>query len=273
MLSKIISGGQTGADRAALDVAISFGIDHGGFVPKGRKAEDGVIATGYNLTELETRRYAVSTEKNIVHSDGTLIISRGDLKGGSGLTRTMALNHDKPWFHLNLGTAELLAGAGSANSWIDKNSIEILNVAGPRLSEDPGIYEAAVKALKALLCLNLLGVISCSQGPSELFGATEAFFFPPTGFDEAVDAIESGLSLREKTIIPKLNKEDLGSLYQALGEYHILNFKLGSGNSELMDDCYSRSCQEMITEEDASKVILKAIWERIRKTYLLRAVR
>ncbi len=268
MLSKIISGGQTGVDRAALDVAISFGIDHGGFVPKGRKAEDGVIATGYNLTELDTRRYAARTEKNVAHSDGTLIISRGGLKGGSRLTRTLALSHEKPWLNLDLGAIELLAGAGSASSWIDKNSIEILNVAGPRSSEDPGIYGAAVKALKTLLCLNLVGISICDS-----LGRSDASLFPPTGMDRAVDTIESRLSLREKAIISRLNKEDLGVLYGALGEYIILNFKLGSGNSELLEVCHVRSGQEMITEMDASKIILEALWERIRKTYLLRVVK
>ena len=193
MLSKIISGGQTGVDRAALDVAISFGIDHGGFVPKGRKAEDGVIATGYNLTELDTRRYAARTEKNVAHSDGTLIISRGGLKGGSRLTRTLALSHEKPWLNLDLGAIELLAGAGSASSWIDKKQYRDIECGGSKIERGSRHIRRSCQGAQDLLCLNLVGISICDS-----LGRSDASLFPPTGMDRAVDTIESRLSLRKR---------------------------------------------------------------------------
>jgi len=92
-IKKIISGGQTGADRAALDFAIEVGIPHGGWVPKGRKAEDGEIPDKYSLQEMATSSYPARTEKNVIDSDGTLIISHGRLSGGSLSTKKVADEH------------------------------------------------------------------------------------------------------------------------------------------------------------------------------------
>jgi predicted Rossmann-fold nucleotide-binding protein len=100
MISKLISGGQTGADRAALDVAIDLGIPHGGWLPKGRKTEAGRLPAKYQLNELPTDSYPKRTEQNVIDSDGTLIVSHGPLTGGSDYTRQMAEKHGKPLMHI-----------------------------------------------------------------------------------------------------------------------------------------------------------------------------
>ncbi|MDM8542637.1 putative molybdenum carrier protein [Desulfococcaceae bacterium HSG9] len=82
VLQKIVSGGQTGADQGALDAAISLGIDHGGWLPKGRKTENGALPSNYNLKEMDSAHYAKRTLQNVIDSDGTLIISHGPLTGG-----------------------------------------------------------------------------------------------------------------------------------------------------------------------------------------------
>ena len=102
MISKIISGGQTGADRAALDVAIELDIPHGGCIPKGRKTDDGTLPEKYCLNEMPTASYSARTEKNVLDSDGTLIISHGKLNGGAALTRQFAKKHNRPWMHVDL---------------------------------------------------------------------------------------------------------------------------------------------------------------------------
>ena len=98
MIKKIISGGQTGADRAALDVALKFGIPHGGWIPKGRKTEKGPLPEMYRLKEMPTESYEARTEKNVQDSDGTFIIARGKLTGGTDYTRHMTLKHKKQIF-------------------------------------------------------------------------------------------------------------------------------------------------------------------------------
>src|ERR1700732_297901 len=97
MLRKVISGGQTGADRAGLDFAIETGLEHGGYVPRGRKAEDGRIDERYNLVELSTSSYPARTRKNVEESDGTVIFSlERRLSGGTKLTRDYAHKLGKP---------------------------------------------------------------------------------------------------------------------------------------------------------------------------------
>jgi hypothetical protein len=141
MLKKIISGGQTGVDRAALDAAIRMGISHGGWIPKGRLTEDGTLPETYHLDEMETDSYPERTEKNVVVSDGTLIISRGPLTGGTEYTRKMVLKHGKQMLHIDPALhSNPLAAASLVSSWIEMQRIEILNVAGPRASKDPDIY-------------------------------------------------------------------------------------------------------------------------------------
>ena len=148
MLKKIVSGGQTGVDRAALDAAIRMGIPHGGWIPKGRLTEDGPLPERYHLDEMPTDSYPERTEKNVLDSDGTLIISRGVPQGGTDYTRKMALRHGKQMLHIDLSLhSNSLDAASLVSSWLQMNKIEALNVAGPRASKDPNIYAEALTLL------------------------------------------------------------------------------------------------------------------------------
>ena len=131
MLEKIISGGQTGADRAALDAAIDLHIPHGGWVPKGRRAEDGVLAGKYKLEELPTRSYPARTEKNIRDSDGTLIFTHGSLTGGSKLTYGLASKNKKPCLHVDFATYNATKATTKIIGWIFQNNIRVLNSVQP----------------------------------------------------------------------------------------------------------------------------------------------
>ena len=132
MINKIISGGQTGVDRAALDSAINNGIEHGGWCPRGRVAEDGMIDSQYNLKETESSNYYCRTEWNVRDSDGTLILHYDHLEGGTALTSRFAKKHNKPYMLVdlrnNVDTATLL-------KWIKNQDISVLNIAGPRESK------------------------------------------------------------------------------------------------------------------------------------------
>jgi hypothetical protein len=152
MVKKIISGGQTGADQAALDVAIKSGISHGGWIPKGRLTETGVLDDKYHLKEMETANYNKRTEQNVIDSDGTLIISHGKLTGGSEYTRDVALGHGRPWLHIDLNQTESLQAAKQIKYWLVEYEVEVLNVAGPRASKDPAIYRSTTDILERVLC-------------------------------------------------------------------------------------------------------------------------
>ncbi|MEJ2688633.1 MAG: putative molybdenum carrier protein [Deltaproteobacteria bacterium] len=150
---KIISGGQTGADRAALDVAIRKGFAHGGWIPKGRLTEAGPLPEKYKLQETATESYSQRTEKNIQEADGTVILSHGILTGGSSLTEKLAQKHGKPLLHLNLDKISLTDAARRLHCWLAANEIEVVNVAGTRASTDPEIYDATVQVLELALCI------------------------------------------------------------------------------------------------------------------------
>ena len=134
-------------DRVALDAAIATGIPHGGWVPKGRKAEDGIIPSRYNLLELDDEEYAARTLKNVQDSDGTLIITRGNPDGGTLFTLEIAAEHNKPFLVTDLQISDPTESGKEILSWLSSNSIEVLNVAGPRESKKPGIYEQALQLL------------------------------------------------------------------------------------------------------------------------------
>jgi predicted Rossmann-fold nucleotide-binding protein len=136
-LDKVISGGQTGVDRAGLDAAMEAGIPVGGYCPKGRLAEDGAIPRKYPMTELMGDGYPARTEKNVMESDGTLILNVGTLSGGTRQTLDFARKHGKPCLVLQLDTD---AHLDAIRSWIEENEIRIMNIAGPRESKCPGLY-------------------------------------------------------------------------------------------------------------------------------------
>ena len=146
MIKKIISGGQTGADRAALDFAIYHDIPHGGWCPKGRLAEDGIIEKRYRLTETSTKNYPQRTEKNVNDADGTVIFTVSPkLTGGSKKTAELAIKHSKPWIHLRGGSCD---APEKLLAFIDKNNIKTLNVAGARDSKESDIYEFVKQMLE-----------------------------------------------------------------------------------------------------------------------------
>ncbi len=145
---KIISGGQTGVDRAALDAALELGIPCGGWCPKGRKAEDGPIPPQYPLQETTSADYRVRTEKNVTDSDGTLILTHGPVTGGTAYTVKLARKHKKPYLIVDLA---LPSDPKPALAWLLQNEIETLNVAGPRESKVPGVHDLAVEFLRETL--------------------------------------------------------------------------------------------------------------------------
>lgn len=147
-LERIVSGGQSGVDRAALELAEAQGIPYGGWCPKGRRAEDGPIDLRHPLRETPSKEYRQRTAWNVRDSDGTLILCRGVLSGGTALTRRIAQENGKPLFVADLAWMENLA---TIRAWLYREEVRVLNVAGPRESENPGIQAQARAFLTALL--------------------------------------------------------------------------------------------------------------------------
>ena len=149
-VKKIISGGQTGVDRAALDISIVLGIPHGGFCPLGRRAEDGIIPSKYDLIEHESLKYIDRTRQNVESSEGTLILHAGIISNGTASTEEFCIQKEKPILIINI-LDESKSFRLNFHHWLKKNSINILNVAGPRESEGT-IYNVSKNVLCHLLC-------------------------------------------------------------------------------------------------------------------------
>lgn len=149
----ILSGGQTGIDRMALDLAMEMEIPHSGWCPKDRRSEDGAIAQRYQLTETDSRNYAVRTKKNIDDSDGTLIFHSGVIGGGTELTVKLCQRLSKPLlvFSLEQVESQLVSPIELASDWLRSNKICILNIAGPRLSSAPNLPERVKPFLRDVL--------------------------------------------------------------------------------------------------------------------------
>ena len=150
-LARIVSGGQTGVDLAALDAALTAGFPCGGWVPRGRFNEDGPIDPCYPVQETDRRKLAQRTEWNVRDSDATLILSRGALTGGSALTEKLAQRYAKPCLHVDLAALSPEQVIDRITRWLDAIDGAVLNIAGPRRSNDPGIYALAYRVTEALL--------------------------------------------------------------------------------------------------------------------------
>lgn len=147
-VEQVISGGQTGVDRAALDVAMRLGIACGGWCPKGRRAEDGPIAPSYLLREASSARYPQRTRLNVRDADATLVLCAGPPTGGTALTVRLAKRMGKPVLVVDL---EAGASPEEIRAWLGRIRPRILNVAGPRASESPGIYARAADLVRGVL--------------------------------------------------------------------------------------------------------------------------
>ena len=275
MIKRIVSGGQTGADRAALDVAIKLGIAHGGWIPRGRLTENGELPPEYHLKETLSSQYPERTEKNVVDSEGTLILSHGPLTGGTEYTREMAIKHRRPWLFIDLERTAAFQAATAINKWILQKKIEILNVAGPRASEDPSIYQDTLNILESVYYLglvesNMTGDNTISSPIQQQMEHTDQ---KPQNVREAVELLSNRLPLKDKTTVANMSQTELPAIQAGLAGYILNNFGLLSGNRELMKSCRSESKRTFQQEEDAVTVIITALWQELQKTHKLRVVK
>jgi len=151
MIEKVVSGGQTGVDRAALDAAIEAGFACGGWCPRGRRAEDGAISDFYPLKETPSADYLDRTRRNVEDSDGTLIVAPGPPAGGTLATFAHAGRVGRPVLVVDPADHQGDDALGDIAGWLETHRIRVLNVAGPRESGNPGIYLAARDLIARLL--------------------------------------------------------------------------------------------------------------------------
>jgi hypothetical protein len=273
MIEKIISGGQTGADQGALDAAIKLGIPHGGWIPKGRLTENGPLSKKYHLIEMPTESYPERTKKNIRESDGTLILSHGRLTGGSEYTRKWTLKYGKPMLHIDLNNMQAPYATAKIYNWTSDHDIKVLNVAGPRASKDTKIYDATIYILEDVYSLDLTEhQMDVSLMFNNRWKNEEHPIDMPKTVDEAAQDIIGDMDLRNKVSLANLTENELIPIQLSLGMYIKEKLKIWSVNKQLEESCIQACREEGLDESNPAMVIVKRIWERLKKTYKLRIV-
>ncbi len=274
MIKKIVSGGRIGADQAALDVAIKMGIPHGGWIQKGRKTQRGILPEKYQLKEMPVAGYKERIEQNIIDSDGTVIISHGNLTGGSDYGQEMAKKHQRPCLHIDLNETPLSIAPSEINTWIIENNIEVLNVTGSRTSEDPKIYKDTMNIIEETI---LLGLIGAKKGEDLTDYDKKDYLkklpIPPKTVDEAVERLIYTFDLEDKVKIANMKLNDLLDLPASEHSYFKNALDLLSGNKDLLASCRSVSKEHVYNEDDAIFVIMEALWKKLRQTHKLRVVK
>ena len=265
MVKKIISGGQTGVDRAALDFAIKFDIPHGGWIIKGRVAEDGVLHDRYKLQEIPESSYPRRTLKNILESDGTLIVSHGPLTGGSDYTRKMAISRDRPCVHVDLNQMSSFQAAENIRQWIFDNHIEILNVAGPRNSKDPAIYQNVLDILETVFYLEIIDANMPHRDISANIHENPILPKLPRTIDEAADTLISNFSFADRTKIANLSLSKLKTLSESMSEDIIARFSLREHNQDLLSECMAVAGKNSGDHISAVEIIMERVWEKLRQ--------
>ena len=274
MITKIISGGQLGADQAALDVAIKMGIPHGGWVQKGRKTQSGLLSEKYKLKEMPTASFIKRIEQNVIGSDGTVIISHGELSGGAGYCQKMTRKHDRLCQRVDLSQIPILIAASRIHAWIKENNIEVLNVTGSRTSEDPEIYKETMLIIENTILLGL-GKAEPSEYPIDYGNGGKLGKVPslPKTVAESVDHIISGLSLQDRVKIAHLKKKDLKQTHFSLGLYIKDQWLRKDMKGELFKSCLKISGKGHLNENGAAFVIIEKLWDNLRKTHRLRVIK
>lgn len=150
-LARIVSGGQTGVDRGALDAALERGFPCGGWCPEGRLAEDGRIADRYLLKVLPDAGYAERTAQNVLDSDATLVLCHERLEGGTEYTVRLCVEHARPHKLIDAAAVGAERAAAIALEFVAANGVRVLNVAGPRQSKWSGAHAYAYRTIGLLL--------------------------------------------------------------------------------------------------------------------------
>jgi len=274
MLKKIISGGLTVSDQAALDAAMSFGIPHGGYIPYGRMTEIGTLPSKYKIQELKTDNHFDCIERNVKESKGTLIISAGELNDDAKYARKITMKHTHQLFVVDLELTSSFEAVTLVNDWIQKYNINELYIMGPFTYEYLNIDRHMTIIVEGALLLDLTDAPQGSK-VTDYYRDMYIKKLPilPKTVDEAVDQIISDMSLEERVRMASFDKEELRMINYSLSIFIRNQLLMKDINKDLFESCRMVSGNKNLNEGTAALVIIEKLWEKLRKTYRLRVVK
>ena len=274
VIKKIISGGLTVSDQATLDVAISLGISHGGYIPWGRMTEIGTLPSKYKLHELNTDDHNECIERNVKESKGTLIITSDKLNDDSDYARRMTLKHGHQLLGVNLNSTTFSEAASLVNDWIQVYKIDVLYVIGPFTYEYPKADSHITAILEGALLLDIANTPSGSNIANlSIDDYLHKLSVLPKTVDDAVNQIISDMTLDEKVRMANLDKEELRVITYSLSIFIRNQFFRKDENKGLFKSCRAVSDNKNLNESEAALVIIEKLWEKLRKNHKLRVVK
>ncbi len=256
MIKKIVSGGRTGAEQAALDAAIKLGIPYSGWIPKGGAGMDRNAQKKYQLHEMTETRFAEATAKNTLYSNASLIISYGAPTGNSAITRKCAMKNRRRWLHIDLNATPEAQAISIVSSWIRLYDVDVLNITGPRSSKNPNTYHDTMSLLVKALCVSLV-----KDNIDTFFVGYAAAY---RTVNTALQHIVSGLSFKQKVMIANMNAAEIESLQYALDLYIGNHTEMTPG---------SRLDKTGLFNDADHGVIMKNLWQELRETHGLRIIK
>jgi hypothetical protein len=273
-LRKILSDGRSGVGRAALDAAIGTGLPHGGWVSKGILKQEGLARSRYRLDELPAIDPRAAIAANVRASDGTLIIAFGSLRALPQEALRMTLRHKKQLLGIDLEQYSVFEAASLASSWLQSHHIRTLFVTGNDDTEQPSIYGHALHILHNTIELVFARPLVAARrviATDSDYRAHKAEW--PRTVAEAVERVMANLSLKEKNAIARTASAELDQLNATLGHHICEEFGLLTGNDALMEACQLTSGRAALFPDEASAIILRALWRKLGETYRLRVVK
>jgi hypothetical protein len=274
MIRKIISCGHTGVESAALDIAVKLGIAHGGWTSRGKRNEGGRLPAEYDLKETSSLGFQEALEKNVLESDGTLIISRGGPTAGPTKAVQMALKYQRQFLHVDLKQYALFEAASLSSSWMSQKHIKVVFITGPLASEEPQIYRQTKKLLETAFYLSFVkSNLHAPYGATQLRTSENTPADLPHSVVDAVVCLKRSLSLKDRTLLANMQANELDHLNSGLGEYIKKAFGLYSNNEKLLQSCAEIGRLIQPLPDEACAVILRALWKDLHKTHKLRVIK
>ena len=264
MLQKMISSGRMGSERAALDVALEMGIPHGGSVPAEAAGE---LRPFVGLTPLSGAKSVHCLEKNVVDSDGTLMITFGKPEGDTDMARRFSLQHGRQLLHIDAALTASAAAAELIRSWIEIYRISVVHVTGVDARDPDGLYAAAVPIL-------VFAVEAVRRKPAR--PAQEYPLAPhnrPVTLQQAVQRLTTEMSLRDKALMANTEDDGIGPLFEPMIRSVIVRFGISAGNELLVESCRSAVKKADMGPEEAAAAILRTLWKSLRDTHRIRIVK
>jgi hypothetical protein len=274
VVGKIISSGRSGVELAGLDVAVKLGIAHGGWAPRGMRNDQGPLPERYGLREVPALGFRHAMEQNVINSDGTLLVTRGQKTDETRFAVETTLGCKRQFLHLDLSQYSAFEAASLASSWISLQRIKVLFITGPSADLDPGLYDQVVKVMETAFYLGFVksGLhpnLPTLQTPADP-DLQEEF---PNSVKAAIDRLVDTLQLKDRARIANMQPEELDHLRTGLGEYIKQKFGLYSGNKPLLQSCAELGQLNRPLPDEACAVILRALWKELQTTHKLRVVK